>query len=192
MTNGSRTRHGVGLRSLGAMLAALAVLPLLLTLAAPAAAAPFDDPQPPDLGDCQTLQVLAGNKLSLHVFGVGVQIYRWNGTAWAFVAPQAILFADTEEGDIVGIHFGGPTWEGVDGSEVVGTVMQSCTPDPSAIPWLLLSGASTLGTGIFDGVTCLQRLNTVGGKAPAVPGAFRGQVARVPYTADYFFYRAAH
>ena len=40
-----------------------------------------------------------------------------------------------------------------------------------------------------DKVSFIQRLNTVGGKAPARPGAFPGQVARVPYTADYYFYR---
>jgi hypothetical protein len=171
---------------------ALSLLLLLPALAAPAAAAPFDDLQRPDLGDCQILQVRPGNRLSLHVFGVGVQIYRWNGTGWTFVAPQAVLFADASEGSVVGIHFGGPTWEGIDGSEVVGAVIQSCTPDPSAIPWLLLGAVSTEGPGVFDRVTFIQRLNTVGGKAPAVPGAFVGQVARVPYTADYFFYRPDH
>jgi hypothetical protein len=32
-------------------------------------------------------------------------------------------------------------------------------------------------------------VNTTGGKAPLVDGTRVGQVARVPYTADYFFYR---
>jgi len=32
-------------------------------------------------------------------------------------------------------------------------------------------------------------VNTTGGKSPSADGAFVGQVARVPYTADYFFYR---
>jgi hypothetical protein len=192
MANGSPTTHRFLLPRPGATPAALAPLLLLIALAAPAAAAPFDDPQPPDLGDCQNLQVPPGNKLSLHTFGVGVQIYRWNGTGWTFVAPQAILFADAGEDSIVGIHFGGPTWEAIDGSEVVGAVIQSCTPDPSAIPWVLLGAASTEGPGVLDRVTYVQRLNTVGGKAPAVPGAFLGQVARVPYTADYLFYRADH
>jgi hypothetical protein len=34
-------------------------------------------------------------------------------------------------------------------------------------------------------------VNTTGGKAPAVAGTV-GQVVRVPYTAEYFFYRAAN
>jgi hypothetical protein len=165
---------------------------LLLALAAPSMAAPSDDIPPPDLGDCQDLQVQAGAKLSFHAFGEGVQIYRWDGTSWVFVAPQAVLFADAALGRIVGIHFGGPTWESVDASEVVGALVESCTPDADAIPWLLLKAASTRGPGIFGGVTFIQRLNTVGGKAPDAAGAFPGQVVRVPYTADYFFYRSEH
>ena len=65
--------------------AALALL--LLALVAPAGAAPGNDNRAPDLGDCQDLQVPAGNKVAFHAFGVGVQIYRWNGTSWIFVAP---------------------------------------------------------------------------------------------------------
>jgi hypothetical protein len=130
--------------------------------------------------------------VSFHAFGVGVQIYRWDGTTWNFVAPEAVLFADASRHGVVGIHFGGPTWESLSGSEVVGTVIDHCTPDPDAIPWLLLSAASIQGPGVFDHVTFLQRLNTVGGIAPTEPGAFAGQVARVPYTADYFFYKADH
>jgi hypothetical protein len=48
---------------------------------------------------------------------------------------------------------------------------------------------STHGPGIFADTTYIQRVNTTGGKAPSADGAFIGQVARVPYTADYFFYR---
>jgi hypothetical protein len=89
---------------------------------------------------------------------------------------------------VVGIHFGGPTWESNSGSKVVGTVIDHCTPDPNAIPWLLRGAASTEGTGIFQDVTYIQRLNTVGGKA--VAGHCPGEMALVPYSADYFFYRA--
>jgi hypothetical protein len=138
------------------------------------------------------LQVPPGNHVAFHAFGEGVQIYRWNGTSWIFVAPEAVLFADAGNDDVVGIHFGGPTWESISGSTVVGTVIESCTPDPDSIPWLLLGAAFSEGPGVFDGVSYVQRLNTVGGKAPSEPGAFPGQVARVPYTADYFFYRADH
>ena len=61
---------------------------------------------------------------------------------------------------------------------------------PKAIPWLLLGAVSNAGEGIFAPVTYVQRVNTVGGTAPAAPGATAGDVARVPYTAEYVFYRA--
>ena len=41
-------------------------------------------------------------------------------------------------------------------------------------------------------MTFIQRVNTVGGNAPTEPGDFPDQVARVPYTTEYFFYRAHH
>ena len=190
MMNISRTTHAFRLHPLNVTLAALALL--LLAFVAPAAADPGNDNRAPDLGmgDCQKLQVPQGNKVSFHGFGLGVQIYQWNGANWIFVAPEATLFANAGDNGEVAIHFGGPTWQSNSGSKVIGTVIDHCTPDPSAVPWLLLSAASTEGPGIFDQVTYIQRVNTVGGNAPAVPGDFPGQVARVPYTADYFFYRA--
>jgi hypothetical protein len=177
------------LNPLNVKLAALALV--LLALVAPIGAAPGEDNRAPDLGDCQQLHVPTGNKVAFDAFGVGVQIYRWDGASWTFVAPEAVLFANAGDDGKFGIHFGGPTWQSNSGSKVVGTVIDHCTLDPDAIPWLLLQSVPELteGPGIFDGVTYLQRVNTVGGKAPAEPGAFPGQVARVPYTADYFFYR---
>jgi hypothetical protein len=40
-------------------------------------------------------------------------------------------------------------------------------------------------------VTHIQRVNTIGGTAPAQAGAFVGEEARVPYTAEYYFHRAS-
>jgi len=138
------------------------------------------------------LQVPAGNKVAFHVYAEDVQIYRWNGASWTFVAPEAVLFADAGEDGAVGIHYAGPTWESVSGSKVVGMVLERCTPDPDAIPWLWLGAVSNEGPGIFHQVTFIQRVNTVGGNAPTDPGDFPGEVARVPYIAEYFFYRAHH
>jgi hypothetical protein len=33
------------------------------------------------------------------------------------VAPEAVLFADAGDHGVVGIHFGGPTWENPSGSK---------------------------------------------------------------------------
>jgi hypothetical protein len=188
MIDRTRTTQASRLPLLVLALAALALL--LLALAAPAGAAAASDSRLPDLGVCQNLQAPAGNKVAFHVYAEGVQIYSWNGASWSFVAPQAILSASAGYEGVVGSHYGGPTWESVSGSKVVAAVLERCTPDPDAIPWLLLGATSSEGPGIFHQVTFIQRVNTVGGLAPAAPGDFAGQEARVPYTADYLFYRA--
>lgn len=143
-----------------------------------------------DLGTCTNLNVPAGNKLAFRTYAVGFQIYRWSGTSWAFVAPQATLYAGKLALLKVGTHYVGPTWEGLAGSKVVGAVVDRCTPDANAIPWLLLRAVSTDGFGLFTPTTFIQRVNTVGGLAPAAPGSVVGEEANVPYTTEYYFYWA--
>lgn len=139
---------------------------------------------------CDSVEVPSGNKLIAHVYAVGVQSYRWNGTNWVFVEPIATLFADANYHEKVGIHYVGPTWENNSGGKVIATRVQSCTPDPTAIPWLLLQTTSTDGSGPLSAVTYIQRVNTKGGLAPTAPGVATGVVADMPYTAEYYFYRA--
>jgi len=153
-----------------------------------AAATSRNDVRTPDLSACPKLRPPAGSKLVSHVFAKGVQIYHWNGASWAFDGPSATLSADAAGNGIVGTHYAGPTWESNSGGTVVGTVMERCTVDPNAIAWLLLR-AKPSGPGIFHRVTHIQRVNTVGGNAPAYSGTI-GEVARVPYTTEYLFYRA--
>ena len=126
--------------------------------------------------------------LVLHAYGVRVQIYRWNGTSWGFVAPSATLYADAGNQGVVATHFGGPTWQSNSGGTVVGTVVNRCPADPASIPWVSLTGVAD-GPGIFEKVTFIQRLNTVGGNAPSTPGSL-DEIVKVPYTADYLFYKA--
>src|SRR5262249_47345596 len=135
---------------------------------------------------CTQLRVEEGNIVAFQALGIGVQTYRWDGTDWVFVAPRALLFHGNA---VVATHFGGPTWESNSGSSVVGEAIDHCSPDPDSIAWLLLKAKSTDGHGIFADVTFIQRLHTVGGLAPEVPGDFVGDVAEVPYAADYVFYR---
>jgi hypothetical protein len=141
------------------------------------------------------LAVPDGNKVHFHAYGVGVQIYAWNATTskWVFQAPEATLF--DSDGNVVGTHFldvalGLPEWESDSGSTVVGKRIAAATVDATAIPWLLLLAVQTSGPGIFAPTTYVQRVNTVGGLAPAAPGTTDGQVARVAYAAEYFFFRA--
>jgi len=75
---------------------------------------------------------------------------------------------------------------------VVAARLDGCTPNRGAIPWLLLGATSASDHGKFGGVTYIQRVNTIGATAPAEAGLFVGDEARVPYTAEYYFYDAAH
>lgn len=145
--------------------------------------------QQPNLpSSCGSVQVPLGNKRSFNVYAQGVQVYRWNGTTWDFIAPEANLFTTPKFSGKFGIHYAGPTWES-SGSKVVGARLTSCTPDSTAIPWLLLKTILNEGAGVFNKVTYIQRVNTTGGLAPAEPGSKIGEAVRIPYTAEYYFYR---
>ena len=134
------------------------------------------------------LHVPDGNKVHFHTYAEGVQIYSWNGSSWVFVAPEAVLF--DADGNVVGLHYVGPTWESDSGSKVVGVrIASAASPNANSIPLLLLQAQTTEGPGIFERTTYIQRVNTVGGLAPSTPGTVVGEEARVFYTAEYFFYR---
>jgi hypothetical protein len=101
---------------------------------------------------------------------------------------------------------GSPTWQSsLDSSVVWAKALSpavpagshaSC-PNAGAIPCLLLQAIGSqkgpTGGKVMTEATYLQRLNTAGGVAPAtgcsVPGDV-GKQALVPYTADYYFFRA--
>jgi hypothetical protein len=145
----------------------------------------------------QQIVVEGNNKVHFHGFGIGVQIYTWNGSSWGTAIPDATLFdgdggvVATHFGVFDGTHFVGPAWQSNSGSEVVGKLPPAAViVNSNAIPWLRLEALNSEGPGIFAGTTFIQRVNTTGGKAPSDPGTFVGQVARIPYSADYFFYRS--
>jgi hypothetical protein len=153
---------------------------------------------PPEPAVPIAIEVPDGHKLFLVGHAVGVQIYSCNATAsgysWGFVAPRANLYGDN--GKLLTTHFAGPTWQAKDGSAVVGRVVDRVTVDAGAIPWLLLSAASTASGADGDrlaGTTHIQRIATTGGLAPAAatcnPDTV-GATDEVPYTADYFFWKA--
>lgn len=177
----------------------IVILSILLSFAASGVAYSSTDNRAPQVPE--SLQVPAGYKVSFRAYAEGVQIYTATLSpsdptklVWTFTAPEAVLF-DTE-GEIVGIHYAymGPTrpgWESSSGSIVVGArTVLPVTMDPTAVPWLLLDGISSTGPGIFEGTKYIQRVNTTGGLAPSTPPTTLGQEARVPYTAEYYFYRA--
>jgi len=136
--------------------------------------------------------------LSMIVRAKGVQVYECRarrdqpgGYEWAFVAPEADLF--DARGGKVGRHYAGPHWEALDGSKILGMVKERAdAPTAGAIPWLLLAAKSVGRDGSFSKVTSIQRVNTVGGVAPATgcSESAAGTPARVDYTADYYFFTA--
>ena len=104
------------------------------------------------------------------------------------------------------LPFGSPTWQNSFDSSVVwgnkiasisaGSDASSC-PTSGAIPCLLLQavGSQNGPSGGFSMTltTYIQRLNTSGGSAPATGCAVSTDVGAqilVPYTADYYFYKA--
>lgn len=145
------------------------------------------------------LRPAAGEVLFLEARGEGFQVYdcapkagRPNGYEWVFRAPEATL--KDASGHVLGRHFIGPTWELDEGGSVVGEVKaRDPGPRATAIPWLLLTTRATAGRGKLTATTSIQRLQTVGGIAPSVGcnAANAGKVAKVPYSANYYFYRAA-
>ncbi len=163
------------------------VVPSLLLLGACATA-----PAVPD-----ALRPTAGETASRTLHARGVQIYECRtkkdapqSAEWAFVAPEADLFDG--DGAPIGRHYAGPRWESFDGSKVVGNVKSRAdAPQAGAIPWLLLATQSDGPAGSFARVTSIQRINTVGGAAPAADTctpATVGHVARIRYSADYVLF----
>jgi hypothetical protein len=138
----------------------------------------------------------------------------WNPTA----RPEATLFADFFGREFQITHFqsfnenpkpgivpppsGNATWQSsVDGSRVWMVKVNGIDPDPSvescrnvgSIQCLLLqlvgSKKGPTGGNLLADATLIQRLNTSGGAVPTSVCTV-GQTQLVPYTADYFFFRA--
>lgn len=204
------TKHIVRVMTAGTVL-------LMLQLPAFAQAVPPARLEAPDVP--ANLAVPAGHQLFLRGYAVGTQNYiclpSATGTSWKFLGPQATLY-QTFKGEArqqIATHFlspdasvdrtARPTWQhSFDSSQVWGRVV-AMSNDPAyvaagAIPWLLLETAVAAaghegGLALAD-TTFIQRVATSGGVAPATGCSDPGQVgtlALVPYTTDYFFYRAA-
>lgn len=138
----------------------------------------------------------AAERVVLKALAKGVQLYSCKpkeGAAstfeWTLKAPEAELL--DESGKKIGKHYAGPTWEALDGSKVVGKLAAKVdAPEASAIPWLLLEAKSNEGQGVLTQVKNIQRVGTVGGKAPSAgcDAAHVGAETRVDYAATYYMY----
>ena len=151
------------------------------------------------MGIPDNLEAPRPNVQLLKAQATGVQVYVCKARAddpnafeWTFKAPIAELW--NERGEKVGTLYAGPTWEGNDGSKVVGEVVERANaPVPEAIPWLLLKAKSNAGAGAFSTVTYVQRLDTAGGVAPAdgCDQARAGTEREVGSMATYAYYYGA-
>lgn len=139
-----------------------------------------------------------GNSRVATFYAEGVQKYRAQVVAgtdpavyvWAFVGPQADLYDITNAK--VGTHSPGPTWQlSVNDSIYAQAFFPPRTApssDPSSIDWLLLMPkVGKTPTGIFADVDYVQRIATVGGKAPTTPPTSATETVEVAYTAVYRF-----
>lgn len=139
-----------------------------------------------------------GNTRVATFYAEGVQKYKAQVKAgsnpvtyeWVFVAPQADLYDITDKK--IGTHTAGPTWQLSAADSIYGQAFSpaktTASPDANSIDWLLLMPkAGKTPTGIFANVSYIQRVATVGGKAPAVLPSSATETAEVKYTAIYRF-----
>lgn len=145
-----------------------------------------------------TVTAPAGNKLVMIAVGAGDLTYECRvkaGTTdaydWAFAGPNAVL--SDKNGTAVGKYYAGPTWESNDGSKVTGKQVAVAPGTAGAIPLQLVKANPSTGNGAMTDITYIQRLNTVGGVAPAdsCAAANVGAKKLVKYQADYLFYKAS-
>jgi hypothetical protein len=201
----------------GMVLAALATT--AFTLSSPQAATDgiTPPPLPPGLAPVPAGNELF---LGTHAVGTQNYVCQPSGAGVAYVlfTPQATLFG--EDGRQVITHFNSPnpdepntdpkvvapqgtiraTWQFKDTSRVWARVHQpngAVMVDQDAIAWLLLDAVGhqngPTGGDKLTKTTFVQRLSTTGGLAPATGCSSQtdvGNKAFVPYTADYFFYKA--
>ena len=144
------------------------------------------------------VQVPAGHKVAMETVGVGEITYQCSAKKdmagqfeWVFAGPDAKL--NDRSGKQVGKYYGPPaTWESMDGSKLTATQIAVAPNGTGNIPTQLVKGNPAMGSGAMTGVTYIQRVDTRGGIAPAMPCAAGNLGAKqvVQYQADYIFYKA--
>ncbi len=139
---------------------------------------------------------------ALRWFARGTQNYtctaRADGTGaeWKLTAPEATLYAGPEATALaVGTHGAGPSWVATDGSRFVGNAAaakRAPSPEPGAVPWLLVPKKEGDASGTLGGMEYVQRVDTHGGQPPATgcDATSVGATLKVNYSATYIFYRS--
>lgn len=180
-----------------ALLAGCATAPVTApppaTPGAPAPTTPSPPPAPaPSLGFFSRIKAPDTVEPVLRLQGRGVQVFRCEargpGYSWVFRLPEADLV--DASGKPVIRHGANFSFEHVDGSRLLGSVVDfDDAPDANNLRWLLFS-ARSFGQGILTGVNYVQRVNTIGGMPP--PRCEAGQqnrLLRVDFSAEFVFYK---
>ncbi|MGP9834116.1 DUF3455 domain-containing protein [Marinobacter sp. NSM] len=110
---------------------------------------------------------------------------------WKFAGPSANLV--DESGTQIGSYYGPPaTWEALDGSKVTGKQLATAPAGPGNIPFQLVKATSDGPDGMMSEIEYIQRINLVGGAAPAIEctKTSEGRKFVSGYTADYIFWTA--
>jgi len=128
----------------------------------------------------------------MHLQAQGSQIFRCElqsaGPRWTYRLPEAEL--RDAQGNLLVHHGVNLSFEHVDGSRLVGDVIDHVpSPNGDSLPWLLLK-TRAFGEGALAGITYVQRIQTVGGMPPpSCNNEQLNQVLRVPFTAEFVFFR---
>ena len=179
--------------------AAVAAAALLSACAGPMDNMPTSIPMFSQAALPAAVQVPSGHRVAMETVGVGQITYECRektGMAgqfeWTFAGPEATL--QDRKGRAMGRYFGPPaTWALNDGSALTGAQLAVAPAAAGSIPLQLVKANPATGSGALVGVTHIQRVDTRGGVAPALPcgRAEMNQRQIVKYQADYIFWKAA-
>jgi hypothetical protein len=164
---------------------------LALAAALPAAAAIA-----PPVGVAAMLQPSTAEEPVMALSETGVNVFECRphpgapgDYAWNFVAPDATLYEGSRS---VARHATANVFESLDDRTSVSAFARSVQSAGSEnLPWALYGARAVGDTGLFSGVTSIQRVNTRGGVAPLTgcTADNAGAEQRVAFSADYYFYR---
>ena len=152
----------------------------------------------PPAGLALNLQPTAEEAPAFRLLASGIQVYECRAALtapeqyrWAFVAPDATL-NDPASGHDVAAYRSIDQWNSLTDRSSVSAVLRA-TQQAGAddLPWAYMRAIPASQDGMFAGVTSIQRVNTRGGAAPRTgcSADTAGTEARVPFTAEYYFYK---
>ena len=166
------------------------ILTLLLAAALPATAAIA-----PPSGIAPAMRASAAEEPAFMLSADGVHIYQCrqvdaNGRfGWVFTAPDATLYEGSRS--VATLKSPNLVESLSDRSSVAGVVRATQPAGGDNLPWTAMNAQPIGASGLFAGVTSIQRVRTQGGAAPAggCGPDNDGAESRVGFRADYYFYK---